>query len=60
MLKVRITFVDNLEGRKELDNAKEKLAKSFNILNESRIYAGRGNSQYSNIYLDIEDKNIKS
>ena len=56
MLKVRITFVDNEKGRKELDYAKEKLAKSFNILNESKVYEGRGNSQYSNIYLDVEAK----
>lgn len=56
MLKVRITFVDTKAGREELEEAKEKLSKDFNILQESRVYQGRGNSQYSNIYLDVENK----
>lgn len=56
MLKVRITFVDNENGRKELQEAKDKLSKNFNILQESKVYQGRGNSQYSNIYIDLENK----
>lgn len=56
MLKVRITFVDNENGRKEFQEAKDKLAKEFNILQESKPYKGRGNSQYSNIYIDLETK----
>lgn len=56
MLKIRITFVDDENGRKELEVAKDKLAKEFNILSESKIYQGRGNSQYSNIYIDLEHK----
>lgn len=60
MLKIRITFVDSEEGKSELKDALSKLKEDYNILNQSRVYAGRGNSQYSNIYLDIEDKNIKA
>ncbi|XZK08881.1 hypothetical protein ACSXBX_16705 (plasmid) [Clostridium perfringens] len=56
MLKVRITFVDTENGRKELQEAKDKLSKDFNILQESQVYKGRGNSQYSNIYIDLENK----
>lgn len=54
MLKVRITY--NREDKKELDKAVEKLEKEFNILNKSRIYQGRGESKYNNVYLDIENK----
>lgn len=56
MLKVRVTFVDTENGRKELEEAKDKLAKEFNILQKSKVYQGRGNSQYSNIYIDLENK----
>ncbi|MGU8154426.1 hypothetical protein ACV3T0_13805 [Clostridium perfringens] len=56
MLKIRITFVDSEKGRAELDTAVSTLEKEYNILNKSRVYPGRGNSQYSNIYLDIEEK----
>lgn len=56
MIKIRLTFVDNEKGNKELENTLKELKKSFDILNESKIYKGRGNSQYSNIYLDIERK----
>ena len=56
MLKIRITFVDNLEGRKEDIRAIEELKYKYTVLNESRIYKGRGGSKYSNIYLDVESK----
>lgn len=54
MLKIRITY--NRENEKELDKAIEKLEKEFNILNKSRIYKGRGESKYNNVYLDVENK----
>lgn len=54
MLKVRITY--NRENPKELEKALEKLEKDFRILNTSRIYKGRGNSLYNNIYIDLENK----
>lgn len=57
MIKFRLTFVDNEKGNKELESALKELKKSFNIISESRVYKGRGNSQYSNIYLDIDEKN---
>lgn len=56
MLKIRITFVDSEKGRAELDSAISTLEKDYNILNKSRVYQGRGDSQYSNIYLDVEEK----
>lgn len=56
MLKVRITFVDNEKGREELDRAVKNLDKNFNILSQSDVYKGRGKSQYSNIYIDLEEK----
>lgn len=56
MLKIRITFVDNEKGTAELDAAVSTLEKEYNILNKSKIYPGRGNSQYSNVYLDVEEK----
>lgn len=56
MIKFRLTFVDNEKGNKELENVLKELKKSFDIINESKVYKGRGNSQYSNIYLDVEAK----
>lgn len=52
MLKFRITYAD----KKELDKALEKLETEFNILSISKEYRGRGKSKYSNIYLDIKNK----
>ena len=54
MLKIRITY--NREDKKELEKAIEKLEKDFNILNKSKVYQGRGESKYNNIYLDVENK----
>lgn len=56
MLKIRITFIDNENERNELQKAKDKLSKEFNIIQESKIYKARGNSHYSNIYIDLENK----
>lgn len=52
MLKIRITYAD----KSELDKAIEKLQKEFNVLSISKAYKGRGNSKYSNIYLDVENR----
>lgn len=56
LVKIRITFVDNVEGRKELSDSIENIEKSFDIINKSKIYKGRGTSLYSNIYLDASPK----
>ncbi len=58
MLKIRATFVDNERGNKELEDFLELLRenKMFMVISESKVYKGRCNSQYSNIYLDIECK----
>lgn len=50
MLKIRITYAD----KNELDAAIKKLEQSFKVLSISKPYKGRGRSQYSNIYLDVE------
>lgn len=58
MLKVRVTFVDNHKGNEELEEFLEMLRenKKFHTISESKVYTGRGNSQYSNIYVDVEYK----
>lgn len=48
MIKIRLTYADD----KEKDIAIEKIKESFEVLNISREYKGRGNSQYSNVYID--------
>lgn len=59
MLKLRITFVDNENGRKELEEVKKIINSKFNIINISNIYNGRNNSKYSNIYIDVDGSNNK-
>lgn len=54
MLKIRITYAD----KKEKDIAIEKIKESFKVLNISREYKGRGDSLYSNIYLDLNNKEV--
>lgn len=58
MLKVRVTFVDNEKGNEELQDFLELLSenKRFEVIQESKVYKGRGNSQYSNIYVDVDYK----
>lgn len=58
MLKVRVTFVDNKKGNEQLEEFLEMLIenKKFETISESKIYKGRGSSQYSNIYVDIDYK----
>lgn len=52
MIKIRITF----SNEEEKNIALEKINENFNVLNISKVYAGRGNSQYSNIYIDVNIK----
>ena len=56
MLKLRITFVDDKNGNKELSEAKEIINNNFEIINISKIYKGRNNSKYSNVYIDVSGK----
>lgn len=56
MLKLRITFVDDKNGNKELSEAKEIISKNFGIINISKVYKGRNNSKYSNVYIDVSGK----
>lgn len=55
MIKIRLTYADD----KEKDIAIEKIKDNFEVLNISKEYKGRGNSQYSNVYIDVNnlDKN---
>lgn len=55
LLKIRITFIDDEKGNKEVLNAIENLKDKYTIINQSNIYRGRGSSKYSNIYLDLEE-----
>lgn len=52
MLKVRITYAN----KDELEQALEVFEKQFNVLQVSKVYEGRGKSQYSNVYVDLEVK----
>ena len=55
MIKVRITYNKNKpdEVKSFINNIK---AKGYSVLSESKPYAGRGNSVYANIYLDVEEE----
>ena len=53
MIKIRLTYADD----EEKDIAIEKIKESFEVLNISREYKGRGNSQYSNVYIDVDVEN---
>ena len=56
MIKIRLTFVDDEDGNFELDHAMRKLEHNFEIISVSKVYKGRGDSKYSNIYIDVENK----
>lgn len=56
MIKVRLTFVDTPKGCSELAGAIKILNDNYIVLNQSKVYKGRGTTKYSNIYLDIELK----
>ena len=53
MIKIRLTYADD----KEKDIAIKKIKDNFEVLNISREYKGRGNSQYSNVYIDVDIEN---
>lgn len=55
MLKLRLYFIDDYEGRKEIDIALKKIEKEFDIISKSKEYKDRG-SKYSRIYLDLKNK----
>jgi len=58
MIKIRLTYADD----KEKDIAMKKIKENFEVLNISREYKGRGSSQYSNVYIDVnnlEKNNVK-
>lgn len=55
MIKIRITFIDDEPGNKEVEEFIAKLDEK-NIISKSKVYKGRGGSNYSNIYLDHEKR----
>ena len=40
----------------DIEKVLSVLEKDFQILNQSKVYKGRGTSRYSNIYIDIDRK----
>ena len=56
MIKGRLTFIDTTEGKRELQEVIKILESQFTIINQSKVYKGRGKSLYNNIYIDIEIK----
>lgn len=57
MLKIRVTFVDeDSKSINDIEKVLSVLEKDFQILNQSKVYKGRGTSKYSNIYIDIDRK----
>lgn len=56
MLKIRVTFVDGDKSINDINKILSALEKDFQILNQSKVYKGRGTSKYSNIYIDIDRK----
>ena len=53
MIKIRLTYADD----KEKNIAIKKIKDNFEVLNISREYKCRGNSQYSNVYIDVDIEN---
>ena len=50
MLKIRVTFVDgDNKSINDINKILSALEKDFQILNQSKVYKGRGTSKYSNI-----------
>lgn len=56
MLKLRLRFVDDEAGRKELDEALEKIENVFEVVSKSKEYRDGRGSKYSRVYIDIENK----
>lgn len=54
MLKIRITFDKN--NPDELNEAIDKLKENFDIIQISKVYEGRGESRYNNVYIDLNNK----
>lgn len=53
MLKIRVTFENN--SFEEVEEFIQKIEnQDYKILNKSKIYIGRNNSCYNNIYIDIK------
>lgn len=60
MIKCRLTFTHDEEGIAELNNTIDIIKMDFNVLKISKIYKGRGDSKYSNVYIDIMQKEKKN
>lgn len=51
MVKIRMTYVKNSDEEKRI---LQVLQENFGIINISREYEGRGNSEYCNLYIDVK------
>lgn len=56
MIKLRLYFTNDEEGKNELDEALEKLEKNFDIIYKSNTYKDRGASNYARVYLEVKNK----
>lgn len=56
MIKIRLTFSNNEKGVIEYAKALDNIKENFKVLNISKIYKGRGESKFSNVYIDVENK----
>lgn len=56
MLKIRLYFVDDEEGREELEKGIKNLEKNFEIISRSKVYNNFKGSKYSRVYLDVKNK----
>ena len=58
MLKIRLYFIDDEEGREELERGIENLEKNFEIISRSKVYNNSKGSKYSRVYLDVKNKYV--
>ena len=56
MLKLRLRFVDDEAGRKELDEALEKIENDFKVISKSKEYRDGRGSKYSRIYIEVKNR----
>ena len=56
MIKIRLTFSNDEKGLTEFAEALDNIKRTLNVLSVSKVYKGRGESKFSNVYIDVENK----
>ena len=56
MIKIRLTFSNDEKGLIKFAEALDNIKRTFNVLSVSKVYKGRGESKFSNVYIDVENK----